>query len=963
MSNVKEELLKNKLLNTKNFLNYTGLTYEDIIERINIKLSSDPNFDNFRESSIAQMVLEIFAGTADMCNFMISRRSQESFFDTAKLESSHILLARSLAYDPKRKIPSETSMQLKIKGDITTSTLGKSEQDVRDGNVKIQIPQYTDFSVNGNNFLLKNLFTYTLLWDTDCNQGDDFERVITLSEMDDPDEDKNIKLIQGELKINKITGTNNDQLDQIFQSYRITDKTFSNMYGERDYTTGSVTEVGIGSTVDVAFATDNIYIIDRRSLLRQDSIDTYNFNDSVHESKKICLIRSALDLGIDLLFGDGKYVAKGLENSSDNIYIKYLSTLGVDANKVGIINESLTLLDDVSNYNIDIEYNLISNIIGGSNFESNDSIKANAPAIFYSLDRVVTKKDYIAFLKSLSSPLAIQNAIAWGEQDEVDKLKYNSANVTSGTNLIDNTIALKKLFNVCLFSCLASLYNISDDDAVASTPKTNYSDIVLDADYNEFQMPSQNYMAVLGAQDVIKQIKFQQAQIDGTHNTGSSIVGVDPIYTDFIDFSNYIPSVNIGLVLENISTEATTQMLLLSAATATSFDGYATLIQNALTSASYDFGENTVTNYDSTNNRFKVNFIDDTQTYKIKYMYDTLGNSTDYFTTTNANVLGLLSGSNVDATFPLTDFAYSNNISTVLDYLSDKSQMTIKNVYISPVIQDFNITGIVYIKSLINRDLIQKKIDNKIYAYLDDNADFSVEIYKSDIINIITSFPEVSQVDINIEPNIPTLVTGNSSHLNIEWLTNLNHPALKYINNNSEKLSISTSILDLLEDYLDRYQVSGTDWNKARGYISEETRILPGLDTVTRTNYVATSLNYLNGYLVRDKKIKWSVDITERTFFYDLVKGIIDKLKISGIKTSQDIYFYESAEFYSLINDIHNDLLYIIRYNMLDKNGNIAAEYNRYTVGNKIINEYVRGGYSLGNEIVKLTMNNIIRYK
>jgi len=89
-SEISQELLRNKLLSTVNFLNYTGLTYKDIVDAINTKLSQDRSFDNFRESAFAQIMLEIFAGTADLTNYLLERRAEESFFTTAKLQSSVI---------------------------------------------------------------------------------------------------------------------------------------------------------------------------------------------------------------------------------------------------------------------------------------------------------------------------------------------------------------------------------------------------------------------------------------------------------------------------------------------------------------------------------------------------------------------------------------------------------------------------------------------------------------------------------------------------------------------------------------------------------------------------------------------------------------------------------------------------------------------------------------------------------
>ena len=74
-------------------------------QQVSDKLNSDERFSNFRESSIAQTLVEIFAGTVDLVSFFLERRSEESFIDTARLRSSVILLARSLGYVTQRPVP------------------------------------------------------------------------------------------------------------------------------------------------------------------------------------------------------------------------------------------------------------------------------------------------------------------------------------------------------------------------------------------------------------------------------------------------------------------------------------------------------------------------------------------------------------------------------------------------------------------------------------------------------------------------------------------------------------------------------------------------------------------------------------------------------------------------------------------------------------------------------------------
>ena len=86
------------------------------------------------------------------------------------------------------------------------------------------------------------------------------------------------------------------------------------------------------------------------------------------------------------------------------------------------LSNTMVSIDDILGPNIDltalIEFNLTTDIVGGADLEAVESIKLNAPSIYYSLDRCVTPGDYTAYLRTMTSPIIIRNAIAWGEQDE-----------------------------------------------------------------------------------------------------------------------------------------------------------------------------------------------------------------------------------------------------------------------------------------------------------------------------------------------------------------------------------------------------------------------------------------------------------------------------------------------------------------------------------------------------------------
>lgn len=454
----------------QNFLSYTKLTYAEILDQINSRLRDDPRFVNFRESAIAKTMLEIFTAATDLTNYYVERRAEENYMDTAQLKSSVILLAKQLGYVVTRPIPAQTSYSMTIQGPLPTGLV--ADQD------KIIIQKYnTSFTFNGFNFISKDTYSYTFT-SQDLAQGvgnPDFVKVIDASVLDTNGLELNsqgnvptsatspIQLIQGDLTIAEFRGDDPEsQRGNIFQNYKINDNTFSNLYGDQDLgfdqATGvfnlseDITQVGIGLTQSAAFEPENLYTIDRRSLLTSEIVlDSTSVSANIPQ---VCNIRTMQNEGVEILFGDGNIAKKGPITVNDNLYVRYLSTDGANANQVGVIGEKIQpnqpFRASVSNVDIsgNLTFRLNQNILYGAALEDIESIKVNSPQIYYSLDRLVSSRDYIAYLKSLTSPLNVKNAIAWGEQEEIE----------SGLVSQPGIPAIKKLFNIVLFSVAGSLY-------------------------------------------------------------------------------------------------------------------------------------------------------------------------------------------------------------------------------------------------------------------------------------------------------------------------------------------------------------------------------------------------------------------------------------------------------------------------------------------------------------------------
>lgn len=677
----KMALLQDKLSKTQNLFDFTGLTYEDIITRINEKLSSEEDFDNFRESAIAQVFLEIFAGAVDLVNFYLQRRAEECYMDTAQLRSSVILLSKMLGYVISRPIPATVKFKMTLDGPLPDG--------VTSGDT-IDLEIHKSFTYDNNPYILKETFTYELSGDVSAS---DYS-----AEIDIP-----YDLIQGEIKNKQILGSTNQQLGQKFQVYRIDDKTFSNIYGTEDYGADgdswngltfvpgdkNVTLISIGNSRDDV----EYFKIDRRSLLNWESLTTFT---NTSASSRICLIRTSQDEGIELVFGDDKYASIGAgSEEGNNIYIQYLSTLGSKANKVGVIGEkpicnSTILTDKGVDVTNNVTFEFITNIKNGSDFESIESIKYNSPGIYYSLDRCVTKNDYINYLKSLTSPINIKNAVAWGEQEETE--------------------GLYKFFNVALFTCISSLYDLTTNPYSLKS----LDEVTLEDDYSTSSTETQSsYFNI--------------------------VVKADPTQR-----------------LNDIETSAV-----------------------------------------------------------------------------------------------------SDNVIKVYNKLNDRSQVTVKNIYISPIIHDYNIVGTVYLKKLSDRESVRKKIKNNIYRFLDENADFYTNIYKSNLIEIIEELKEVQYININLSADQTvgltswqtpisnwdsSYVTGISTIVNDNILT---YDATGIYTVKSFYTDLMKNIYDEIYSYENGNGLAGNRFTSSNYFLTMMSRIYNIYSISIRSNIIDNSGNII----------------------------------------------------------------------------------------------------------------------
>ena len=902
----------------QNFLKYSSLTYDEIIQQVNDKLQSDPRFDNFRESAIAQTLVEIFAGTADIVNYYIERRAEECFFDTARLRSSVILLARSLGYDVQRAIPASAKLKFRLYGNMTTAVKNPDE--------KIQIPFQTVFTYEDQKYILKQTLEINAgdYADAIQTQGDDFDS--GWINVDYRGED--IWISQGEIKEQIIIGDTNPQVGSKFQLYRIDDTEFSNIYGTFDYDTPT-TKVFVGNVK----SDETQYTIDRRSLINWETLETLQNGEPV----KVCAIRTSQTEGTEILFGDARYAelganvsAQGSQTSFDNIYIQYLATKGTAGNKVGLKDKKANFSGRVYNtkgveVTSNIEFQFLSNPTGGGDMETIDEIKANAPNIYYSLDRVVSKRDYVTYLKSLTAPINIKNAVAWGEQEEIQAQGIE---------------AIRALFNIVFFTCVASLYNINTSPYSVKSVGEGLDSAVLDFNYNPNEIADDSYFNVYTKTEIVRQLRQydvsttrweifsyedETSLTKGSYDNNANIITVT--YTS--DGTANAPTITATTdvtVTPNITSLKTTNSSdndFLSALA----DAITTQIRTILdergkpsNNGNHDklaFSDDLTMTFNTGESQFQLRQGED-DVCKIVALSGTLATTMGY---------QLSGGGTVDGAYVRfsTNRELAENILTVLNLLAERSQVTVNNIYVSPIIHNFELVGTVYINSLYDRESEKVKINDEIYKFLDTNADFNEDIYISNLIEIIEKYPSVKYADVKL---MPKEITGGPYYIDAPGYGT---PA------------IDNYPWDNFGNRVTVYQITTSAFNTWNGTSFQ-------FDTSGASELKVDSTG---GTTLQSYEYKFKNQQTSRNFFEVLAKDLYNSLKDTNVQEIID--FADSTNFNDLLSALWKDSVYMIRFNMLDTKGNIAQERDKN-------NNVIKGGYTIGSEIVKVDIKAVYRY-
>ena len=326
---------------------------------------SEFNGYNFEGSGLSN-ILDVLAYNTHLNGLIANLAVNESFLNSAQLRSSVVSHSENLGYTPKSKTASKAIVNLSLNtNDTVTPT--------------VTINKFASFTGVAEGV------TYT------------FQTLEDISAVNDGTGLFSFKTGEGSTDIPITEGSRRTKTFIVGESteeriYVIPDKNLDN-------TTLSV-EV-FDTVTSSTFNTHN-------NILDSVRIDT---------DSRVFMVRESPNGFYEIIFSDGKVLGKGPE-AGNKIVITYISSNGADANEITSFSPENVVSVNGVNFNLNVT--TVSSSAGGSDKESLESIKLNAPNNFTSQQRMVTADDYTALIKERFSSVLLDVA-AWGGEDNVPK--------------------------------------------------------------------------------------------------------------------------------------------------------------------------------------------------------------------------------------------------------------------------------------------------------------------------------------------------------------------------------------------------------------------------------------------------------------------------------------------------------------------------------------------------------------
>ena len=172
-------------------------------------------------------------------------------------------------------------------------------------------------------------------------------------------------------------------------------------------------------------------------------------------SSQVYKLISNIDGTLTIEFGNG--VFGKIPTTGQSIVVSYLQSDGANGNIFGP-GVTLKLISTISDANSNPVTNLMvtnsAAIIGGANSETTDQVRINAPQVFATGQRAITKSDFKAILNNYPG---VETSNVWGEND-LSSPNYSAFNTIFISTVLQNWQSPTTAFNTILGQYL---YNYS----------------------------------------------------------------------------------------------------------------------------------------------------------------------------------------------------------------------------------------------------------------------------------------------------------------------------------------------------------------------------------------------------------------------------------------------------------------------------------------------------------------------
>ena len=259
-------------------------------------------------------------------------------------------------------------------------------------------------------------------------------------------------------------------------------------------------------------------------------------NDAIRidTNSTVFILREVPNGYYELTLSDGTILGKAPE-AGNKIVVQYLSTSGADANGASTFSASSINFDSDITGTHTVTATKVANSAGGSEKETIESIKLNAPIGFATQQRMVTAEDYKAtILENFSS--VIKDVSAWGGNQNVPAVfgrVYVSLNFKEGVTT-DTQTETKNAITTNLTDNLA----IMSIDTVYVDPITSFLEIATTFNFD----PDQTNLTSQATETLIETtiqnfINENLNTFDSTFRRSNILTKIDALSTSILNSS------------------------------------------------------------------------------------------------------------------------------------------------------------------------------------------------------------------------------------------------------------------------------------------------------------------------------------------------------------------------------------------------------------------------------------------